>query len=235
MKLFKFQQVDFITGISVLLEPPINGPTNPNIGEYNIVLVDGDWRYAYVSDSSVENPENFIFEITEQEFSVFLKNKADNLVNEWKSQLYVQEKNLRNAILKKYDDTALSSGIYKYSESKNFLDSGKNSEILNAEANVRGISVIELANKIITNHENYAINEAKISGLRGKILDRLNSYVFDLSNSLESWRELAEKTEIIGQKEIPTLGPEPLPQKDNNVKVGYYHPDLSIRWKYLNS
>jgi len=75
----------------------------------------------------------------------------------------------------------------------------------------------------------------KIMFIYGNHEDRLNSYVFDLSNSLESWRELAEKTEIIGQKEIPTLGPEPLPQKDNNVKVGYYHPDLSIRWKYLNS
>lgn len=233
MKIFKFRQVDAKTGISVAIERPMEGPTNPTLpglveifDEYNY------YKYAHVDDSAVADPDNFIFEITEAELTADIQGKVNNTLAAWKTQVYQNEKDLRQLVFGKYDDTATSSGIYKYNEALKYVETGTASLDLTTEAETRGVTVEDIADKIIENHEAFRVREAKIAGLRGKILDRLNGYTFDATDALGSWDELVKRTEVIGQRE-PAPGPNPGPEPDLDVKVGYYYPELALRWQYL--
>ncbi len=232
MKIFKFRQVDAKTGISVAIERPMEGPTNPALpglteifDEYNY------YKYAHVDDSAVADPENFIFEITEEELTADIQGKVNNILATWKDLAYKNEKDLRQLLFGKYDDTATSSGIYKYEEAKKFLTDGTPSLDITTEASVRGVTETEIAEKIVENHEAFRVKEAKVAGLRGKIVDRLNAYTFDETDALGSWDELVKRMEVIGQRE-PAPGPNPGPDLD--VKVGYYYPELALRWQYMN-
>lgn len=234
MKLFKFRQVDAKTGISVAIEKPREGPTNPALpglveifDEYNY------YKYAHVDDSAVADPDNFIFEITEAELIADIQGKVNNTLAAWKTQVYQNEKDLRQLVFGKYDDTATSSGIYKYNEALKYVETGTASLDLTTEATTRGVTVEDIADKIIENHEAFRVREAKIAGLRGKILDRLNGYTFDATDALGSWDELVKRMEVIGQRE-PAPGPNPGPEPDLDVKVGYYYPELALRWQYMN-
>jgi hypothetical protein len=233
MKIFKFRQVDAKTGISVAIERPKEGPTNPSLpglveifDEYNY------YKYATVDDSAVADPDNFIFEITEAELAGDVQGKVTQVLEAWKTQVYQNEKDLRQLVFGKYDDTATSSGIYKYNEALKFVETGTASLDLTTEASTRGVTVEDIAIKIIENHELFRVREAKIAGLRGKILDRLNGYTFDTDDALGSWDELVKRMEVIGQRE-PGPNPGPGPEPDLDVKVGYYAPDLATRWQYL--
>ncbi len=233
MKIFKFRQVDAKTGISVAIERPMEGPTNPALpglveifDEYNY------YKYAHVDDSAVADPDNFIFEITEAELTADIQGKVDNTLAAWKTQVYQNEKDLRQLVFGKYDDTATSSGIYKYNEALKYVETGTASLDLTTEAETRGVTVEDIVDKIIENHEAFRVREAKIAGLRGKILDRLNGYTFDATDALGSWDELVKRMEVIGQRE-PGPGPNPGPEPDLDVKVGYYYPELALRWQYL--
>ena len=233
MKIFKFRQVDAKTGISVAIERPMEGPTNPSLpglteifDEYNY------YKYAHVDDSAVADPENFIFEITEEELTADIQGKVNNTLAYWKDLAYKNEKDLRQLVFGKYDDTATSSGIYKYNEALKYVETGTASLDLTTEAETRGVTVEEIADKIILNHEAFRVREAKIAGLRGKMIDRLNAYTFDATDALGSWDELVKRMEVIGQKE-PGPGPNPGPEPDLDVKVGYYYPELALRWEYL--
>ena len=230
MKIFKFRQVDAKTGISVAIERPKEGPTNPALpglveifDEYNY------YKYAHVDDSAVADPENFIFEITEAELTADVQGKVNDTLAYWKDLGYKNEKELRQLVFGKYDDTATSSGIYKYNEAVKFLADGTPSLDISTEASVRGVTETEIAERIVTNHEAFRVKEAKIAGLRGKILDRLDVYAFDDTDPLGSWDELVKRMEVIGQRE-----PGPDPNEDLDVKVGYYYPELALRWQYMN-
>jgi len=233
MKLLKFSQVDAQTGISVLIERPRYGPVNPNISGLNIIFEYGDFRYSYVDDNVSANSNNLIFEITEQEFAQDIQDRVNKTLENWKIELYENEKKLRNHVLGKYDTTAIISGIYKYEDSLKFKQTGEQTPELVEEATQRGITVNQLADRIIENHETYRLKEAKIAGLRGKIYDRISSYSFDINDALNSWKELAERIEIIGTREPndPSIDKS---DNDQDVKIGYYYPNLSLRWKYLN-
>lgn len=233
MKIFKFRQVDAKTGISVAIERPMEGPTNPTLpGLVEIFDQYNNYKYAHVDDSAVADPENFIFEITEAELTDDIQGKVDNMLDAWKTQVYQNEKDLRQLVFGKYDDTATSSGIYKYNEALKYVETGIASLDLTTEAETRGVTVEDIADKIIENHEAFRVREAKIAGLRGKILDRLNGYTFDDTDPLGSWDELVKRMEVIGQRE-PGPGPNPGPDPDLDVKVGYYYPELALRWQYL--
>lgn len=233
MKIFKFRQVDAKTGISVAIERPMEGPTNPALpGLVEIFDQYNYYKYAYVDDSAVADPDNFIFEITEAELTADVQGKASEILASWKAQVYQNEKDLRQLVFGKYDDTATSSGIYKYNEALKFVETGTASLDLTTEASTRGVTVEEIAEKIIENHELFRVREAKIAGLRGKILDRLNGYTFDADDALGSWDELVKRMEVIGQRE-PGPNPGPGPEPDLDVKVGYYSPELALRWEYL--
>ena len=233
MKIFKFRQVDAKTGISVAIERPMEGPTNPTLpGLTEIFDTYNNYKYANVSNSAVAEPDNFILEITEAELIVDVQGKVDDVLAAWKAQVYQNEKDLRQLVFGKYDDTATSSGIYKYTEALKFVETGTASLDLTTEASTRGVTVTEIATKIIENHEAFRVREAKIAGLRGKILDRLNGFTFDATDALGSWDELVKRTEVIGQRE-PGPNPGPGLEPDLDVKVGYYAPDLATRWQYL--
>lgn len=232
MKIFKFRQVDAKTGISVAIERPMEGPTNPALpglveifDEYNY------YKYAHVDDSAVADPENFIFEITEAELTADVQGKVNDTLAYWKDLGYKNEKELRQLVFGKYDDTATSSGIYKYHEALKFLEDGTPSLDITTEAEVRGVTETEIAERIVENHEAFRVKEAKIAGLRGRILDRLDAYIFDDTDPLGSWDELVKRMEVIGQREP---GPNPGPDPDLDVKVGYYYPELALRWQYMN-
>ena len=233
MKIFKFRQVDAKTGISVAIERPMEGPTNPTLpGLTEIFDTYNNYKYANVSNSAVADPDNFIFEITEAELTADVQGKVTQVLEAWKAQVYQNEKDLRQLVFGKYDDTATSSGIYKYNEALKFVETGTASLDLTTEASTRGVTVEDIAIKIIENHELFRVREAKIAGLRGKILDRLNGYTFDTDDALGSWDELMKRMEVIGHKE-PGPNPGPGPGPDLDVKVGYYAPELALRWEYL--
>lgn len=232
MKIFKFRQVDAKTGISVAIERPMEGPTNPALpglveifDEYNY------YKYAHVDDTATPDPENFIFEITEAELVDDVQGKVNDTLAYWKDLGYKNEKELRQLVFGKYDDTATSSGIYKYHEALKFLEDGTPSLDITTEAEVRGVTETEIAERIVENHEAFRVKEAKIAGLRGRILDRLDAYIFDDTDPLGSWDELVKRMEVIGQREP---GPNPGPDPDLDVKVGYYYPELALRWQYMN-
>ena len=233
MKIFKFRQVDAKTGISVAIERPMEGPTNPDLpGLTEIFDQYNYYKYAHVDDSAVADPENFIFEITEAELTADVQGKVNEVLASWKAQVYQNEKDLRQLVFGKYDDTATSSGIYKYNEALKFVETGTASLDLTTEASTRGVTVEDIAERIIENHEAFRVREAKIAGLRGKILDRLNGYTFDTDDALGSWDELVKRMEVIGHRE-PGPNPGPGPEPDLDVKVGYYSPELALRWEYL--
>lgn len=233
MKIFKFRQVDAKTGISVAIERPMEGPTNPALpGLTEIFDQYNYYKYAHVDDSAVADPDNFIFEITEAELTADVQGKVNEVLSAWKTQVYQNEKDLRQLVFGKYDDTATSSGIYKYNEALKFVETGTASLDLTTEASTRGVTVEEIAERIIENHELFRVREAKIAGLRGKILDRLNGYTFDADDALGSWDELVKRMEVIGHRE-PGPNPGPGPEPDLDVKVGYYSPELALRWEYL--
>jgi hypothetical protein len=232
MKIFKFRQVDAKTGISVAIEKPREGPTNPTLpGLTEIFDTYNNYKYAHVDDSAVADPENFIFEITEEELTADVQGKVNDYLAAWKTQVYQNEKDLRQQLFGKYDDTATSSGIYKYQEALKFLADGTPSLDITTEAEVRGVTETEIAERIVENHEAFRVKEAKIAGLRGKITDRLNAYEFDATDALGSWKELVERQEVVGQREP---GNATGVQEDLDVKVGYYSPELALRWQYMN-
>ena len=87
-----------------------------------------------------------------------------------------------------------------------------------------------MANKIVTNHEAFRATEAKIAGLRGKIVDRLAGLTFNessVTDALASWTEIT-KPETIGTEESGAGS------DDRDVIVGHYDPALSIRWEHLD-
>jgi hypothetical protein len=227
MKIFKFKQVDAKTGISVDLERPREGPTNPSLPGLEVVFDYQGFIYANVSNAAEADPANYIFEITAEELDADIEAKTNQYLEMWKRDIYENEKGLRQQLFGKYDDTATSSGIYKYQEALKFLADGTPSAVLTAEAEVRGVTETEIAGRIITNHETFRVKEAQLAGLRGKILDRLEGFVFDATDALGSWKELVERQEVVGQR-------EPGMQEDLDVKVGYYSPDLNVRWECMN-
>lgn len=232
MKIFKFYPVNAETGISVAIEKSPGGPSKPNLpGMQEIFDIHFGYTYAHVDDSAVADPDNYIFEITEGQLASDIQDKVNNLLESWKEQVYKNEKELRQQVFGKYDETATSSGIYKYQEALNYINDATPSAVLTAEATERGVTVDEIATRIVENHEAFRVKEAKIAGLRGKILDRLNAYTFDAADALGSWDELTKRTEVIGQREPSN---NPLQNEDLDVKVNYYSPELSTRWQYMN-
>jgi hypothetical protein len=231
MKIFKFRQVDAKTGISVAIERPREGPTNPSLPGLEEIFDFNNHKYAEVDDTAEADPENYIFEITEEELNADIEAKTNQYLEMWKKDIYENEKGLRHQLFGKYDDTATSSGIYKYQEALNYLNDGTPSSVITAEATVRGVTETEIAERIIANHEAFRVKEAQLAGLRGKILDRLEGFEFDATDALGSWKELVERQEVVGQREP---GNATGVQEDLDVKVGYYSPDLNVRWEYLN-
>lgn len=235
MKIFKFYKVDGETGVSVAIKKAPAGPCLPNLPGLNQIFDFQGFIYAEVDDSAVAEPDNYIFEITEQQFTDDVHAKTNQYLEDYKNAAYPNEKALRELVFGKYDSTASIAGVYKYTEALKFLADGTPSIDITAEADARGVTETEIAEKIIVNHEKFRFNDATIAGIRGKILDRLDAYVFDETDALGSWNELVNRMEVVGHREPREIDTPGGIEEDLEVKVPYYYPDIATRWNYLGT
>ena len=238
MKYFKFTQIDASTGISWVIAQPISGPSMPNLPglvEYVNLAHNREYYVAKVDDSAQADPSNYFFEITFEEYAKELKDHVYHILNERKEKIYFDEKDFRASVFygyDGYDTSAILAGIYKYNEAKEFLlDSNSKSESLREEASFRGISVQTLAEKIVKNHESFKQKDAKISGIRGKILDRLNNFTFDLDNPDSSLSEFMSY-ETLGTAVKKEMENGFLVDKNVEIKVPKYSLNLPARFSF---
>lgn len=237
MKYFKFTQIDASTGISWAINQPISGPSMPNLpGLTNVINLAHDKIYfvGKVDDSAEADPSNHFFEITFQEYSRLLKDHAFHIINETKSTIYDQEKDFRKALFSNYDSSAITAGINKYDEAKSFLlDNTASAESLRLEAECRGITVQSLAEKIVLNHESFKLKDARVAGIRGKILDRLNNFTFNESDPDSSIEELLS-VEPCGTVETDVIEDGVLVRKQVDRLIGKYTFNLLERYKNVS-
>jgi len=231
MKFFKFQKVDSVTGKSIALERSIIGPCNPNLDNIGQVYQFNGWDYATADDTASADTDNYIFEITEAEYIQVFKEAFDSLKTRNTSEAYAQEKALRITQFSKYGDTASIAGVYKYDLAKSYVaDNSADAGAVATEATARGLSTLAMATKIVTNHEAFRTTEAKIAGLRGKIIDRNAGLTFNgssLADALASWTEIT-KQEKIGERTGPGV------ETKEDINVEYYSSSLSQRWENLS-
>ena len=230
MKIFKFLSVDAATGVSVEIEKPQEGAAKPNLSGMGTVYYFGGWMYAEVDDSNTADPGNYIHEITQGEYDGVIRAEFDSMKAERIAEAYAQEKDLRGALFGKYGESATAAGIYKYDLAKAYVaDNTADAGIVATEATARGLTTLQMANKIVTNHESFRTKEAKLAGLRGKIVDRLEGLTWNASDAMANWTELTGRTETIGTR------PEgDLPESGEDVVIGYYSVSLGQRWEWLS-
>jgi hypothetical protein len=237
MKYFKFAQISQETGISWAIEQPISGPSWPEITGLDLnksiqLSYNQTYYIAPVGNKAKPNPENHIFELTDEEYANELKKHVEHILNLEKNSIYQEEINFRRSIFSKYHETATAAGIYKYQQAKAFVeDETADVPDLIVEAQARGIEVGTLANRIIENHEAFRNKEAKIAGIRGKILDRLDGYVFDLENPNDSYEEFLTE-EVIGTTTENEYEDDEMIEKEVDVKVRKYQLSLGTRFQY---
>jgi len=237
MKYFKFAQISEETGISWAIERPIYGPSWPKIDGLEInksiqLSYDPTYYIASVSNKAKANPDNHIFELSFEEYANTLERHVEYLLEEEKKHIYQEEFNFRQSIFGKYHDTATVAGTYKYQQAKAIIeDEDTDAPDLLIESQTRGVDIITLANRIIENHEAFRNKDAKIAGIRGKILDRINTYTFDLKNPNDSYAEFLTE-EVIGTTIKSDFEDWEMVEKEFDVKVRKYQLSLETRFKY---
>jgi hypothetical protein len=234
MKYVKFKMVDSVTGISVYKQDSANGPVLPNLGDiYNLFTsFDMYWYYGEVNDDAPFDPENFIFELTFEEY----KNEIAYLISSLQSagidNAYEQEKKLRLDIFGKYHESATIAGIQKYQEAVDFLDGKEASSTLQIESAARGVDILTLSQKIVNNHDKFRETDAKLSGLRGMIVDRIKSFSFDPENPYQSLLRYNDTESVPNIRLLNSAGPTINEGPAANL-IGKHVVDLERRWEYL--
>ena len=218
-KNIKWIQVDNDTQVSIAISTS-SKPAHPNLSglvENDAGFDFGDFYYGTCNDSVTINSasnDNFIFQLSDAEYIADIVAHTNIFVERWKEDVYTQENNIRSYELKPYDDTAYAAGAgYKYDAAIAFINNGTANAGLTTEANARGISVTALANKIKTNHEAFVTKDAKISGVRGLLYDRICSIgvnTTSVSTALASYAGI-HTNEIIGTA--------------TTSEVSFYQPD----------
>ena len=207
-KNIKWIKVDSVTGVSEAITTPANGSADPNLNGLQEQFDWGQYKYGTADDSVTVDPSNHIHEITDAEWITDITGKINEFVREWEVVVYEQEVDLRKRELGKYADSVYASASgYKYDAAVAFISSATPNAGLTTEAFYRGTTVSTLANKIKTNHEAYITKEAKISGLRGMMYDRIDGILAGIDTStvtkaLESYAGI-HTTEKVGTR---TLG-----------------------------
>ena len=230
-KNIKWIQVDVDTQVSIAISSPKAGAANPTLTDLVEQFDWGQYRYGTVADSVTVDNSNFIFEINDGEYIADIVGKINEYVDAWKAQAYDYEIDLRKKELGTYADSVYASAAgYKYDAAVAFISSATPNAGLTTEAFYRGITVGTLAAKIKTNHEAYITKDAKISGLRGMMCDRIDGILAGIDTStvakaLESYagihteEKLGTRTNGSGETE--------------DVNIGFYTPgDLSTRYEY---
>ena len=237
MKYFKFAQISQDTGISWAIAQPVSGPSYPNIPgleiSNSIQLAHTPVYYiAGVSNEAVADPGNHIFELTDGEYAEELKQHVMYHLNKEKDSIYEEEYNFRQSIFSKYHDTASTAGIYKYEQAKALVaDATAAAPDVRAEATARGVTPAVIASRIITNHEDFRAKEAKIAGIRGKVFDRVEAYVFNLEDAGGSYTEFLTE-EVVGTRTENVFEDGGMVEKVVDVKVRKYQLALGARFQY---
>ena len=217
-KQIKWIQVDADTQVSTAITKAKSGAANPNLTDLVQQFDWGEWKYGTCADSVTINTDsnnNFIFEISDADYIADIKGKIEEYVREWKVSAYKQEKHTRSLHLSTYDGTAYAAGVSKYDAAVAFISSATANAGLTTEANLRGISVTALANKIKTNHEAFVTKDAQISGIRGMIYDRIASIGI---NSTSVATALASYAGIHTEETVTNVG------LGITHEVNYYNP-----------
>ena len=217
-KNIKWIQVDADTQVSTAITKAKSGAANPNLTDLEQQFDWGEWKYGTCADSVTINTDsnnNFIFEISDADYIADIKGKIEEYVREWKVSAYKQEKQTRSQYLSTYDGTAYAAGVSKYDAAVAFISSATANAGLTTEANLRGISVTALANKIKTNHEAFVTKDAQISGIRGMIYDRIASIGI---NSTSVATALASYAGIHTEETVTNVG------LGITHEVNYYNP-----------
>ena len=229
-KNIKWIKVDSVTGVSEAITKPTNGAVNPNLSGLVEQFDWGQYKYGTADDSVSTDDSNHIHEITDAEYITDISGKIAEFVREWKVVVYEREKDLRSSELSTYADSVYASASgYKYDAAVAFSSSATPNAGLTTEAFYRGTTVGTLAAKIKTNHEAYITKDAKISGLRGLMYDRVDGILAGIDTStvakaLESYAGI-HTSEKVGTK---TVG-----EDTEDVNVGFYNPnDLTDRYNY---
>ena len=228
-KNIKWIQVDADTQVSTAIAKTKAGATNPNLTDLVEQFDWGQYKYGTVADSVTINSasnDNFIFEISDADYIADIKGKIEETVRDWKVTVYEQEKELRKQQLSDYSDSVYASASgYKYDAATAFISSATPNAGLTTEAFYRGTTVGTLAAKIKTNHEAYITKDAQISGLRGKLYDRIASIGI---NSTSVATALASNAGIHTNETVTNVG------AGITHEVGFYNPSgLSNRFEAL--
>ena len=222
-KNIKWIKVDSVTGVSEAITKPKNGAANPNLSGLSETFDWGQYHYGTADDSVSTDDSNHIHEITDGEWIADIKGKIDEFVRTWKTVIYEQEIDLRKNQLGTYADSVYASASgYKYDAATAFISSATPNAGLTTEAFYRGTTVGTLAAKIKTNHEAYITKEAKITGIRGLLFDRIDGILAGIdtstvAKSLESYAGI-HTSEKIGTRSTG-IGTE-----TEDVEVGFYNP-----------
>jgi hypothetical protein len=220
-KNIKWIKVDSVTGVSEATTKATNGAVNPNLSGLTETFDWGQYKYGTADDSVSANDSNHIHEITDGEWIADIKGKIDEFVRTWKTVVYEKELDLRKEQLGTYADSVYASAAgYKYDAAVAFISSATPNAGLTTEAFYRGTTVSTLANKIKTNHEAYITKDAKISGLRGLMCDRIDGILAGIDTStvakaLESYAGIHTE-EKVGERNTG-IGTE-------DVKAAFYNP-----------
>ena len=226
-KNIKWIKVDSVTGVSEATTKATNGSVNPNLSGLTEQFDWGQYKYGTADDSVTVDPSNHIQEITDAEWISDIYGKIDEFVREWKVLVYENELDLRKTELGTYADSVYASASgYKYDAAVAFLSSATANAGLTTEAFYRGTTVNTVATKIKDNHEAYITKDAKISGLRGLMLDRINGIIAGIDTSTVA-KALESYAGIHTSEKIGT------DSDSNDVNVGFYNPtNLRSRYEY---
>ena len=231
-KNFKWIKVDVVTGVSEATTKPTTGAANPNLSGLVEQFDWGQYHYGTADDSATGNDSNHIHEITDAEYITDITGKIDEFIREWKVVVYENEVKLRERELGTYADSVYASASgYKYDAAVAFISSATPNVGLTTEAFYRGCTVATLAAKIKTNHEAYIEKEAKISGLRGMLYDRIDGIRAGIDTSTVA-KALESQAGIHTSEKIGTRSTG-IGTETEDVNVTFYNPsDLSARYDY---
>ena len=222
-KNIKWIKVDSVTGVSEAITKPTNGAANPNLSGLTEQFDWGQYKYGTADDSVTVDPSNHIHEITDGEWIADIKGKIDEFVRTWKTVVYEQELDLRKKELGTYADSVYASGAgYKYDAAVAFISSATANAGLTTEAFYRGTTVSTLANKIKTNHEAYITKDAKISGLRGLLFDRIDGILAGIDTSTVA-KALTSYAGIHTSEKVGTRATG-IGTETEDVNAGFYNP-----------
>ena len=226
-KNIKWIKVDSVTGVSEATTKAKNGAVHPNLSGLSQSFDWGQYQYGTADDSVTVDPSNHIHEITDAEWIRDIHGKIDEFVRTWKTVVYENEIDLRKSELGTYADSVYASASgYKYDAAVAFISSATPNAGLTTEAFYRGTTVNTVATKIKANHEAYITKDAKISGLRGLLLDRIDGIMAGIDTSTVA-KALESHAGIHTSEKVGT------DENSNDVNAGFYNPaGLGQRYQY---